>query len=261
VVLGLTFAAVVAASSSTPSSYAEQTQQTSDAAAVGQLVWVVLSLGLLAFILPRVGYRWFDTFMFGIPIFGIVLLTQSLWRLACWRRHYWSERPERAAAVRMAPPPQPSSPTPVPSGPVDQLAREVDIPMTQYAPGPAPHPPEPIPPQPSWMPSQAPPGWTFNGAPAPAKNSSLKWIALATIIAALAAGAFGIGLGYLLFRADANSATGGCKSVIEIARRLDQANTRYLDAPSNSAAESAALDDFNKESDAIGRVIDNCRSG
>ena len=53
---------------------------------------VIVILGFLAFLAPRVGYRWFDCFFAAIPIYGIVFVFRIAYRTAFLPEKDWSER-------------------------------------------------------------------------------------------------------------------------------------------------------------------------
>jgi hypothetical protein len=53
---------------------------------------VVVILLFLAFMSPRVGYRWFDCFFAAIPFFGIVYIFRIAYRLAYLPQVDWSVR-------------------------------------------------------------------------------------------------------------------------------------------------------------------------
>ena len=53
---------------------------------------ILVLLGLLGFMAPKVGYRWFDCFMAIIPIYGIVLILRIAYRVAFLPNRDWTER-------------------------------------------------------------------------------------------------------------------------------------------------------------------------
>lgn len=53
---------------------------------------VVVILLFLAFMSPRVGYRWFDCFFAAIPFYGIVFIFRIAYRLAYLPQVDWSVR-------------------------------------------------------------------------------------------------------------------------------------------------------------------------
>ena len=53
---------------------------------------VVVILLFLAFMSPRVGYRWFDCFFAAIPFFGIVYIFRIAYRLAYLPQVDWNTR-------------------------------------------------------------------------------------------------------------------------------------------------------------------------
>ena len=53
---------------------------------------VVVILLFLAFMSPRVGYRWFDCFFAAIPFFGIFFIFRIAHRIAFLPERDWSER-------------------------------------------------------------------------------------------------------------------------------------------------------------------------
>ena len=55
-------------------------------------VTVLVLLGLLAFLAPKVGYRWFDCFFAAIPIYGIFFIFRIANRIAFLPERDWSER-------------------------------------------------------------------------------------------------------------------------------------------------------------------------
>lgn len=57
-------------------------------------VTVLVSLGFLAFLAPKVGYRWFDCFFAAIPFYGIFFIFRIAHRIAFLPERDWSERVE-----------------------------------------------------------------------------------------------------------------------------------------------------------------------
>jgi hypothetical protein len=55
---------------------------------------VLVILGLLAFMAPKVGYRWFDCFFAAIPFYGIFFIFRIAHRVAFLPERDWSERVE-----------------------------------------------------------------------------------------------------------------------------------------------------------------------
>lgn len=55
-------------------------------------VTAVVILGLLAFLAPKVGYRWFDCFFAMIPFYGIFFIFRIAHRIAFLPERDWSER-------------------------------------------------------------------------------------------------------------------------------------------------------------------------
>lgn len=53
---------------------------------------ILVILGLLGFMAPKVGYRWFDCFLAIVPIYGIVFIFRIAYRVACLPQRDWSER-------------------------------------------------------------------------------------------------------------------------------------------------------------------------
>ncbi len=53
---------------------------------------VVLILSLLAFMAPKVGYRWFDCFFAAIPVYGIFFIFRICRRIANLPEIDWSQR-------------------------------------------------------------------------------------------------------------------------------------------------------------------------
>jgi hypothetical protein len=57
-------------------------------------VTVLVLLGFLAFLAPKVGYRWFDCFFAAIPFYGIFFIFRIAHRIAFLPERDWSERIE-----------------------------------------------------------------------------------------------------------------------------------------------------------------------
>ena len=57
-------------------------------------VTVLVILGLLAVLAPKVGYRWFDCFFAAIPFYGIFFIFRIGHRIAFLPERDWSERVE-----------------------------------------------------------------------------------------------------------------------------------------------------------------------
>jgi hypothetical protein len=57
-------------------------------------VTVLVILGLLAVLAPKVGYRWFDCFLAAIPFYGIFFIFRIAHRIAFLPERDWSERVE-----------------------------------------------------------------------------------------------------------------------------------------------------------------------
>jgi hypothetical protein len=55
-------------------------------------VSIVAILGLLAFLAPKVGYRWFDCFFAAIPFYGIFFIFRIAHRVAHLPEIDWSQR-------------------------------------------------------------------------------------------------------------------------------------------------------------------------
>ena len=55
-------------------------------------VTVLVLLGFLAFIAPKVGYRWFDCFFAAIPFYGIFFIFRIAHRIAFLPERDWAER-------------------------------------------------------------------------------------------------------------------------------------------------------------------------
>jgi hypothetical protein len=57
-------------------------------------VTILVLLGFLAFMAPKVGYRWFDCFFAVIPFYGIFFIFRIAHRIAFLPERDWSERVE-----------------------------------------------------------------------------------------------------------------------------------------------------------------------
>ncbi len=57
-------------------------------------VTVLVLLGFLAFLAPKVGYRWFDCFFAAIPFYGIFFIFRIAHRIAFLPERDWSDRVE-----------------------------------------------------------------------------------------------------------------------------------------------------------------------
>ena len=57
-------------------------------------ITVVVILGILAYLAPKVGYRWFDCFFAAITFFGIFFIFRIAHRIAFLPERDWSERME-----------------------------------------------------------------------------------------------------------------------------------------------------------------------
>ena len=57
-------------------------------------VTVLVILGFLAVLAPKVGYRWFDCFFAAIPFYGIFFIFRIAHRIAFLPERDWSERVE-----------------------------------------------------------------------------------------------------------------------------------------------------------------------
>lgn len=57
-------------------------------------VTVLVVLGFLAFLAPKVGYRWFDCFFAVIPFYGIFFIFRIAHRIAFLPERDWTERVE-----------------------------------------------------------------------------------------------------------------------------------------------------------------------
>ena len=55
-------------------------------------VTVVAILGILAFLAPKVGYRWFDCFFAAVPFYGIFFIFRIAHRTAHLPEIDWSQR-------------------------------------------------------------------------------------------------------------------------------------------------------------------------
>jgi hypothetical protein len=55
-------------------------------------VTVLVLLGFLAFLAPKVGYRWFDCFFAAIPFYGIFFIFRIAHRIAFLPERDWSVR-------------------------------------------------------------------------------------------------------------------------------------------------------------------------
>ena len=55
---------------------------------------VLVILGFLGFLAPKVGYRWFDCFFAAIPFYGIFFIFRIAHRIAFLPERDWSERVE-----------------------------------------------------------------------------------------------------------------------------------------------------------------------
>jgi hypothetical protein len=53
---------------------------------------VLVLLGFLAFLAPKVGYRWFDCFFAVIPFYGFFFIFRIAHRIALLPERDWSER-------------------------------------------------------------------------------------------------------------------------------------------------------------------------
>jgi len=54
-------------------------------------VTVLVLLGFLAFLAPKVGYRWFDCFFAAIPFYGIFFIFRIAHRIAFLPNKDWAE--------------------------------------------------------------------------------------------------------------------------------------------------------------------------
>ena len=55
-------------------------------------VTILVLFGLLAFLAPKVGYRWFDCFFAAIPFYGIFFIFRIAHRIAYLPSRDWGER-------------------------------------------------------------------------------------------------------------------------------------------------------------------------
>lgn len=55
-------------------------------------ITVIAILGFLAFLAPKVGYRWFDCFFAAIPIYGLIFIFKIANRVAYLPNRDWAER-------------------------------------------------------------------------------------------------------------------------------------------------------------------------
>jgi hypothetical protein len=55
-------------------------------------VTILVLLGILAFLAPKVGYRWFDCFFAMIPFYGIFFIFRIAHRTAFLPNKDWTER-------------------------------------------------------------------------------------------------------------------------------------------------------------------------
>ena len=55
-------------------------------------IGALIILGLLAFMAPKVGYRWFDCFFAAIPVYGIFFIFRICHRIANLPQVDWSQR-------------------------------------------------------------------------------------------------------------------------------------------------------------------------
>ncbi len=53
---------------------------------------VLVILGILGFLAPKVGYRWFDCFFAAIPIYGLFFIFRVANRIAFLPNKDWAER-------------------------------------------------------------------------------------------------------------------------------------------------------------------------
>lgn len=53
---------------------------------------VLVVLGFMAFMAPKVGYRWFDCFFAAIPLYGIFFIFRIAHRIVALPERDWSER-------------------------------------------------------------------------------------------------------------------------------------------------------------------------
>lgn len=59
-------------------------------------ITVLVILGILGFLAPKVGYRWFDCFFAAIPIYGLIFIFRIANRIAFLPNKDWAERVESA---------------------------------------------------------------------------------------------------------------------------------------------------------------------
>ena len=59
-------------------------------------ITILVILGILGFLTPKVGYRWFDCFFAAIPIYGIFFIFRIAHRIAFLPNMDWTERVESA---------------------------------------------------------------------------------------------------------------------------------------------------------------------
>jgi len=57
-------------------------------------ITVLVILGILGFLAPKVGYRWFDCFFAAIPIYGLIFIFRIANRIAFLPNKDWTERVE-----------------------------------------------------------------------------------------------------------------------------------------------------------------------
>ena len=57
-------------------------------------VTILVILGLLGFLAPKVGYRWFDCFFAAIPFYGVFFIFRIAHRVAHLPEIDWSQRAE-----------------------------------------------------------------------------------------------------------------------------------------------------------------------
>ena len=55
---------------------------------------IIVILGFLGFMAPKVGYRWFDCFFAAIPFYGVFFIFRIAHRIAFLPERDWSERVE-----------------------------------------------------------------------------------------------------------------------------------------------------------------------
>ena len=53
---------------------------------------ILVLLGILGFMAPKVGYRWFDCFFAMIPVYGIFFVFRVVHRIAFLPNRDWAER-------------------------------------------------------------------------------------------------------------------------------------------------------------------------